>query len=571
MSERFKWALILGISAALLAALMQGPQWLHSRHSLYKGIAVNLNADEAVYLARVQESLSGRPELSAEAFTGHPNLVGSQVAFLEKWYGQLFALTGWRAATVLNVLDSLIPAVLFLLLFWFFRLSGLPRWYAFGGAVAFSLLQLYNLNRPIHMRSSFLLMLLCLIGVSAAVRSRWWGIALGGVLLGTLVGVYFWSFSFAWAFWGVYLLWELLEWGYGHWKEHQKLAHSRIRRMARTAWGVFWHFRPRKPSFQFLPWHLLAITGLLGILFALPAIAHFIAMMHHPLYEFASFRSGMHPGRLPESIPYSVLFFAMCVSVGVALYHHYAFLRPYRVILVMVFTVCIYIHQNVVHGITFNFVSHGIFSMATASIGLIALAIHLRSRYLTLGALAACVYLAAIGYDGRYLLSQWTVQEGRFNNQHLSEVLPIFDELPRGRILSDPDTSSFIAGYTHHDIVYSVYLKNVLMTHSELASRYCLTQIPIPPSARNIAETPHLIFPDASAAFGEEVRAEEVRIVESACREMDLDPALSLETYEIDYVFWNRVWAPNWDIKRIPVFLDTVESGEDWALLKIVR
>ncbi len=61
------------------------PQLLHMNSPLYKGISVQLNSDEPIYLARVQESLSGRPELAAEAFTGHPGLLGTQVAFIESW------------------------------------------------------------------------------------------------------------------------------------------------------------------------------------------------------------------------------------------------------------------------------------------------------------------------------------------------------------------------------------------------------------------------------------------------------------------------------------------------------
>lgn len=568
MAERSKWALILTGFSLILGLLMAMPQVLHKSHDAYRGISIHLNSDEAVYLARVQESLDGRPKQASEAFTGHPGLVGSQVAFIETWYGRLFRWTGWNAATVLDVLDVIVPVLLFLSLFTFFRIAGLHPWLAFGGAAAFSLLQLYNLGRPIHMRSSFFLMLWSVIGVSVAVRSRWWGVGLGGVLLGILVGVYFWSFTFAWAFWGVYLAWELAEWGHNTWLENHK-KQSRVKRALHTAWGVVWHFRPRKPSFQFEPWHFLAITGLIGILAALPAIAHFVSMMSHNLYDFASFRSGMHPGRLPESVVYSLLFLGMGVSLFVMLVREYEELRPHRMLCVMVFAVLIYMHQNVVHGITFNFVSHGIFTLATAAIGVVLLGLQLRSRLLGLGCLCAAVYLLAIGYDGRYVLNQWKVRDDQYIDQHLVDVIEKLDALPRSRILSDPQTSAVIAGYTHHDVVYSIYLKNVLMSHGELASRYCLTQIPIAPADRNITGTRHLIFPDASAAFGEEIRAEEVRLVENACRELDLDPELSMATYEIDYVLWNRKRAPHWDLKRIPVLLDTVDNGEDWVLLRM--
>lgn len=555
------------------------PQILHRMHPLYQGISIHLNSDEAIYLARVQESLTGRPELAAEAFTGHPGLLGSQVAFIESWYGRMFAFTGWNAATLFDVFDVVVPILIFLSLVTLFRIAGLSKNVALVTVCVFSLVQLYSLGRPIHMRSSFLLMLWALIPICFALRPRTAdakplfaqciGITVGGAVLGTLVGVYFWSFTFAWAFWGVYALWEFLEWAYEKWTEHQQKP-SRMQKVLHTAWGMFWHLRPRKPSFQFLPWHVLCFVGIVGLLAALPAIAHMLTMSMHPLYEYAVFRSGMHPGRLPESLVYSFLFIAMSVSALAALLHDYEKLRPYRPLLVLVFASLIYMHQNVVHNITFNFVSHGIFSLLISALGIIALSVSVRSRQLTLGCLGACVYIAAIAYDGRFVLKQWTVTDEKFADQHLSESIEVLKDIPRGRILSDPQTSSVIAGYTHHDVAYSVYLKNVLMTHSELASRYCLTQIPVPPGDRNIARTHHLIFPDASSAFGAEVRAEEVRLVENACRELDLDPAISLKTFEIDYVLWNRKSAPMWDMKRIPIMLDTVASGEDWILLKVV-
>ncbi|MDP7069041.1 MAG: hypothetical protein QF815_00815, partial [Candidatus Peribacteraceae bacterium] len=124
MSDRFKAIAALAGFSIILALLMQGPQLLHDRHPLSRGIEVRLNDDEEIYLARIQEALTGRPELSAEAFTGHPGLTGTQFALIERLYGQAFSGTDWRAADVLRLMDSLIPVLIFLSLFLFFRLAG---------------------------------------------------------------------------------------------------------------------------------------------------------------------------------------------------------------------------------------------------------------------------------------------------------------------------------------------------------------------------------------------------------------------------------------------------------------
>ncbi|MBT4119703.1 MAG: hypothetical protein HOG89_01075 [Candidatus Peribacter sp.] len=561
MSDRLKWWLSLGGCSLVLAALMVMPQMRHRSSELYQGINIQLNSDEPIYLARVQESLSGRPELAAEAFTGHPGLKGTQAAFIESWYGRLFGWTEWKAGDVLYLMDAVAPVLIFLSLVLFFQLCGFTRFQALGGAAVFCLIELYNLGRPIHMRASFFIMLWSLIGVIYAVRGRWWGAVLGSWLLGLLIGIYVWSFTFAWAFWGIFFAWEFLEWIYR--------TRVKKRGILQTAWKVFWHFRPRRPVWKPERWHLLGIVGFVGILCGLPAIAHLVNLTLHPLYEYGSFRSGMHHGRFPESWAYAAVFLGMIGAVLLSLRENYEELRPYRPACVLIFTAFVYMNQQVVHGITFNFVSHGIFSLAIAAVAMVLLFLAVRSRILAVGAVAACVYLAAIGYDGRFVLGQWEVPEGRFANQHLSEAITVLDALPRGRILSDPATQALIASNTHHDIVYSIYLKNVLMTHHEIAMRFCLTQLPLRPDKRLISERGHLVYPDAVSAFGGDLRAQEEAMVFAACKELDLDPNISIQTYEISHIFWNKKQVPDWNIDRLHMDLDEIASGEQWVLYKI--
>lgn len=441
MRDRLQWAFILAFCSLVLALLMQGPQWLHQQSSLAQGIAVHLNSDEAIYLARIEEALTGRPEQSAEAFTGHPNLVGTQFAMLERFYGALFRFTGWRAPAVQTFLDVAIPVLVFLSLVFFFRLQGFSRNVSLLAAAFFCLLQLYNLNRPIHMRSSFLVMLWGLIFIQLALRScRWWVIP-AGIVLGTLVGVYVWSFMFAWAFWGSFVVWEFVD------RKEKRFG-------------------------------ILFLIGCIGLISATPFILQYIALSHHPLYDYGSYRSGMHLGRRPESIIYSLLFGIALVSSVLAHRDSYEKLRPYRSAFALLLAAFVYMNQQIIHGTVFNFVSHGIFSLLLAALSVTLVFIVTREKWLLIGAAALCVYMAAIGYDGRYVFGQWEVKDSDFENQYFAEMLPALDILPRGRILSDPETESFIASNTHHDIVYSIYLKNVLMTHREIALRYCLTQLP---------------------------------------------------------------------------------------------
>lgn len=561
MTDRSRRTLLLVLSCLILAFLMEAPQLLHMMDDRWRGIPVTINSDEQVYRARVEEALSGRPEQTAEAFVGNPELVGTQFALIERVYGTLFSWTDLRAAQVLQIEDAVVPVIVFLLIFTFLRLCGFGFITSFSGAVLFCLLQLYNLNRPIHMRSSFAMMLAGLVSVLLALRGSKLFTVLAGLILGTLVGVYLWSWTFAWSWLAIYLGWEIIEWLFEsqHHGWMAKWLHGLLRRTNRE-----------KTAEQH--WRRLLLIAIIGAVCAIPALWGLWSMMQHPLYEYGSFRSGMHPGRLPESIPYSILFITMVVGVGMTLWRHYDDLRPFRPAIVTLFAAFVVIHQQAVHGIVFNFVSHSIFSLALAAICVLLLTEALRTRWLLLAALAAAVYLGAIGYDGRFVLGQWDVIDGRFAEQHFATALPVLDDLPRSTILSDPATSAFIAGNTKHDIVYSIYLKNVLMIHNEIAERYCLTQLPVDTDARNIAGHSHLIYPDANGAFYNDpnVRKKEVQMVKAACNKLDSDPAGSLKRYGVDYVLWDMERNPDWQIGRFAVTLEEIASDEGWVLYRSV-
>jgi hypothetical protein len=526
---------LIGFSV-FLAVIMQVPQWRHLRHEDARGVLVSLNSDESIYLARVQESLSDRPELSAEAFMGHDSVEGSQFALIERMYGNMFRFTGWNAAEVFRLMDSVAPVLLFFSVFFFLQLCGFRKEVAFGGAALFCLVQLYNLSRPIHMRASFFLMLWSLIGVTAAYHKKWWGVALGGLMLGLLVAVYVWSFMFAWAFWGALLLVAFMQ--------------------------------SRKES-GLCSWHFLFLTGLVGLVAAIPAIMQYMDLLSHPLYEYAQFRSGIHPSRLPESFVYSGLFIVMLAGLGITYRAHASTVKHFTPVIALVIASVVYMNQQVVHGQTFNFVSHGIFSLMLAAISVVLLACALRPRWLLLSIAAASVYIAAIAYDGRYVVNQWSVDDSSLADQHLSELFTELEGMRRARIMTDPHTSALIAGFTKHDVVYSVYLKNILLTHKEIALRYCLTQLPLRPEQRHIEGQHHLIYPDAVSAFKGSVREEEVALVKAACTELDLEPSLGLGVFEASHIVWNKAEQPEWNMRRLRTKLKLVSETDTWALYQI--
>jgi hypothetical protein len=533
--------LVLG-TAVFLAALIQVPQILHLIDERYQGVLVHLNADEYVYQARVGEALNGRPEQASEAIIGDPSLIGSQFALLEAVYGIAFSWTGWRAVTVLQVMDSFVVFGVFLSLLWFFRQNNFSRRLSYAGALFFVLLQLNNLNRPIHLGGTFLLMLTTINLLIAGYRGKLWAGIVGGALLGILIGVYVWSWTFAWLWWGLFVVATFAD----HW------MYGRNER---------------------LPWRLLVFTGV-AVIAALPFLWQLYTLSQHPLYEEAVFRSGMHPSRLPESWPYSILFAGMTISVVSVAWRRFPIIRQHRAAALMIVTAIIAINQQAIHGTTFNFVSHYLTSLVLAGTCMLLLFAKTRSRLLIPGVLCAAVYLAAVGWDGRWVIKQFSVDAWDFEEQYLGSAFPTLDALPRQRILSDPGNSLFLAGSTKHDVVYTIYLKNVLIPHTEIAERHCLTLLPLPSEERQLEEE-GLIYPDAVSAFRNDpsVRERETAMMREACDRIDRDPATYLEKYGVDAVFWDEKRKSTWDLSRLKVPLEKIGEGgvgeRGWSLWKL--
>lgn len=553
---RFRFAALLAACALALGILLQIPNQIHESDPRYRGVPIPLNSDEPIYWARVQEGIDGRPEQSGEAMIGDPALVGMQPSLLERVIGTVLQGSEVRAADILQITDSIIPPLLFLTLWLFLRLAGFSRMQALTGALLFCVLELYNLNRPLYQRTSFLLTLLALSGVVIGARGIIATAALergreigtrgriaaaigGGILLGLLIGIYFWAWTFAWAFWGIFLAWEFIEF-----------------------------FRKRANAVKYL-----MLAGSMGIITALPFLLTMLRASRHPAYADAVFRSGIHASHLPESWIYSGVFLCIGVFLLILIASRAESARHYKPAIVFALAAVIAANQQMIHGRVFMFVSHYLFALIAAAIIVLLLAWALRDarRLLVVPALAALLYLAGIGWDGRHVLRQFTAEAGKFGDQHLAGAIATLDGLSPARVLTDPHTALLVAGLTHHNIVSAIYLKNILITHDEMAQRFCVTQLPVVPRARRIAEQEHLLWPDANSGYHNDpaIRAREVAIVEAACRRIDAAPAKALKTYGVDYVLWNKEEPPRWNVARLRVPLRTIATGSGWTLWSV--
>lgn len=533
--SRTQWyGAVLG-AAALLGILVSMPYALHVQDARYRGVPVHLNADEWSYLPRVQEVLESGPARLGVAIAGGEELLPPlQAGLLEQVYGVLFRPFTQRASTVFLWMDFAVPLLLFIVLVGFLRACGIPRRRAFAAAALFSLLELYNLGRPVHQGASFLLAMLSLWGLLEGVqRRRAWGF-LGGVLMGLLTGVYFWSFTAAWVWWGLLLL------CYGYCREWRRVR-------------------------------LLVAFGAAGLAAAAPFLIGMRRLAAHPLYEEVFFRSGIGHSRMPESWPWTVLFLVM--AAGMLLLRR----RSERIsppVLCTVWTAFILLNQHLLHGTLFLFASHYLFTLAFAAVVALAAVWGDRSKAGVAVTVAATVFLLGIGYDNRSVIAQWRLDDEDFAEQHLASAIPALDALDRTVVLSDPLTSSFIASHTRHDVLFTHYIQHELRSHRELAERYCLTQLPVVPGERHPEQEHVLVYGAAYDAIFDSVekarvRAEELLLVREACMAVDADPSRALAGYGISYILWDEARQPAWDMGKIPGQLTQVARGAGWSLWRL--
>lgn len=529
--------------ALLIGLLVSTPQFLHMLDERYEGMPMQLNSDETSYQTHLQESLLGRFGQAGKGITRKSEVEPSfHFSLIEEFEGLLFGWTGLNAPHVFVIMDFLAPFLLILILITFLQSCGFSRREALIGAGLFGLLQLANLNRPINQRESVLLALLALLCCQYARKGHIGWSILGGMLLGILVGTNVWAAMLAWCMWVVLLLLLIVtrEW-------------DDLRNLVRT--------------------------GLIGLVCALPFIWQIFSIRSHPAYADTVLRSGLIYWRFPESYPWTGLFLVMAVAI---LWHWLRRGKRTEEISVTALTLSAFtvFNQQLIHGYTLMFRAHFLFFLTITAIAVLLHAIRSfrqsRSVTIAISALASLIILTAVGFENRKVVAQWRIDDADFHNQHLASALPVLDALPRSIILSDPSTAVFISGSTKHDVVFTGYLQHTLVTHTELAEAFCLTQLPLAPENRHLEKRNLLVLANAVGSELHPVRRAELRekdltLARETCNRLDKNPSAALEKEYVEYVFWNAAEEPNWNLSRLDVHLELVEKDGEWSLWKVMQ
>ncbi len=520
--------------AILIGMLVSMPHILHSLDERYEGVAIHLNSDEHLYLARTQEVLTLGANRLGNAIGGGDLLPALQTGLIEQFYGTLFRSFVSRASSILIFADFIIPVFLFLVIVAIARFSDLSRKRSLLVAVIFSSVELYNLGRPIHQKSSFLLVLLSmLLLILGSEKSYFWSI-LAGILLGILFSIYFWSWTAAWCFYALLLLWFLI---LKDWKKCKRLL----------------------------------VAGLTGVFVASFELIRMVNVSSLPEYKDVYFRSGIANSRIPESWIWSVIFLILALG---SLWHLWKKPKQKPYIPIIIISAFILLNQHAIHGVRFLFASHYLFSLVFSSVLALVFFWKKKSLLSIFAFLSALIFIMGIAYDNRSLISQWRVDSGDFFEQHLASTIPHLHLLERGMVLSDPDTSAFIASNTKHDVSSAVYKQHGGRTHEEITERFCLTQFPINPNNRTYKDRKLIVYGAAYDALDEGIernsaREQELKLVDETCANIDESPNQFFNNYKINYVLHNKKRNPEWNINRISIPLLIIEETDDWVLYKV--
>lgn len=502
----------------------------------YEGILFK-GGDESQYIMRVTDAMARPFSEVSNAITSGPN--GLQMTLLESAAGTLF---GWTSLTEpsLTILLSCLIAPLLIPLFALLALRfSVPRSWAIAGGVFCFFLLLGPLRRVVHQSWSLPLVVFTLLLIV-----DWWKeptrlrSAFLGIVLGIMPGVYFWAWTYTWAVFGFVVL---------------LMAIADLRR-----------HRMRSVGERLIQ---AVVTGVIALAVASPFLFLMWMNAQHPDAAEASIRSSLIHAREFESVPRSVVLGLLTILAAVVISRQpdRRRLLPLFAMILALFAV---LHQQFVHGLVLSFWTHYYPLVCIVSVLFILVFLESRHRFILeiVAMLTATIFLVAAFGDYHSRLSFLTPLPHWEKYQHLAPALTALRQIPQKQIiLSDRDSSLIIGTYTNHDLVYTEYLRHVLMSFPELAERYCLTQFVTGASA----DTDWLAYSTQErSAAGQQATLERVernrQLTHEACNVVYAHPKEALARYGTTLLLWDEKNYPSWKIPQ--TYFAVVTKGAGWSV-----
>ena len=521
----------LGI--ALLFAL---PYALQIRAPGYDHLLIMRSTDDGQYHAKVRAVLLGRFDEATNGMTGgNPPAQGGAPALLETAVGWMFLPTGLKAPQVFMLLVIFITPLFFPLLVGLLRMLSFSRALSFAGATLFTTAFLSPLQKPIHMSVSLPFSILTLLLLVLAWRRQGvWLAIVAGIFLGLSVGTYFWAWTY---------LWSVVAWV-----------------------AVFACVAATRHTMDRRQGLLLGLMIAIACVVAAPIVAH-VWQLHgsNPTFEQTAMRSTIIHSRMFESPARNALLAVIAVAVYWLACRRRKQEDAWAVAIVLAGVTVMY--QNLIHGVIFTFASHYYPFVCLSALVALLYAVRARgtsaiARY-SAGAAAMLLLLAAL-WDYRSATPSIAVNAYRLG--HLEHLMPAARFLDadgkRRNVLTDRTTAHVVTGWTDDDVVFTAYLRHILITDREYAERFCLSELPAaggPDFAWLAKEVVEGLDPVSVA--------ERRRQFAGLCESVLANPHDALMRYDIDTLLWNERMHPDWRIDKT-LFLPE-EQGDGWSVWKV--
>ncbi|MEK7137669.1 MAG: hypothetical protein AAB853_05295 [Patescibacteria group bacterium] len=517
-------------AALLLAALFALPHGINAVREKPQALIRIVTTDDGHYHARVKAALLGRYGEVGNGVTGGETVAKSSApALVELLVGILFGWTGFHAPQVILLLTVLLTPLVVFPLVRLLRLLPLPDAYALFWGFLYILTFLGPLQKPVNMSLSLPFTILALLLLFKARKERTFPWILGsGIVLGIAPHIYFWSYTYLWAFTFFFF--------------------------------VFQFFQPtseeKKGSIR-----TLLLVAAVTIIVASPFFFHLItASRSDPNFSVTAFRSTLIHSRGVESPVRALLLFGLLISSTLLAWKRRqdsSWIFP----LAAVFAAFTAMHQNLIHGFILSFSSHYYPFVALSALLATAFAWELgKNSWLRIPiTLIGTLFLLAGIWDYR---SAWDIARGEYyvrDIQHLKPALTLLDDGKRETVLTDKVSAHMVTAWTDDDVVYTAYIKHLFIRNEEYAERYCLSEF-FEPSGPDFT----WLGSEVVERKEPEKIAERAKFFENVCAPILKDPSEALRRYNVSLILWNERLRPN--ARPTLPGIEIMEQGDGWSL-----
>ncbi len=522
----------------LVAALFALPHIVTSVRTSGEGLIRIISTDDGYYQAHVRAALLGRfAEVTNGMTGGNPAARGAAPAFFEMVAGTVFASTGLKAPQVMMILTIFVtPLILLLLASLLLMLFGDRRIALFGSGL-YTLVFLSTLQKPVNMSLSLPFTVLCLLLLAHVWKKQQaLTVVLTGVLLGILPNTYFWSWTFVWAV---------------------------------TGWLIILTFFA--PTMTDRRRRVLSLLAVLGIAFlvAAPFLKDlFLSASGNPIFGETALRSTLVHSRSVESIPRTIIL-TLLVLCSLLLVHRANWKEQALFPLAALLGIFVCMYQNLIHGVILTFSSHYYPFVCLAALlmllwcltpqaGMPALNQRKRLLHYSIIGLASIFLLAGL-YDYR---SAWDIIRGQYyvrDLQHLGPAVQLLDDGRRETVLTDRVSAHMVTTWTDDDVLFTAYVKHLVISNQEYAERYCLTEI-FSPDGPDVRWLGSEVTEDQNPVTITEWEGKFAAI----CRPVRKNPKAFLQQYHVSLLLWNEKLRPEWKIDQ--KLFTKLKSGEGWSV-----